>query len=162
VLERLVERTQAVHSELRANAGEGPYTAAELDWSEVIVLASLVEREAAVAEERSRIARVFINRLLRGMPMQSDPTCTYSEDTYNERPTRALCRDAQSRYSTYVIPRLPPTPIASPGRAAIQAVLSPSDDADLLYFVSMEDGTGRHAFAATLDEHNANVRRYLR
>lgn len=162
VVARLVEHAQTVHGELRATHGPGPYTSASLSWYEVLILASMVEREAAVAEERPRIARVFLNRLQIQMMLQSDPTCVYSETNYATRPTRALCRDNANEYSTYVIPRLPPTPIATPGRAAIEAVLSPSDDPGLLYFVSMEDGTGRHAFAATLAAHNANVQRYQR
>ncbi len=159
VARRMVSRADAVWAEL---AAEGSGAEGGLDRYGVITLASMIEREAALAEERPRIARVFLNRLREGMPLQSDPSCTYGPTTYRERPTRALCRDASSRWSTYVIRALPPTPIASPGRGAMEAVLRPDGPSSELYFVSMEDGTGRHAFASTLAEHNANVRRYLR
>lgn len=160
VAERLVERARRVHA--AAGVAAVAIDEIELDAAEVIVLASLVEREAAVAEERPRIARVFLNRLRAKMKLQTDPTCVYGPDRWRERPSRARCHDAASRWSTYVIEGLPPTPIASPGRASIEAVLRPGPPSADLYFVSMEDGTGRHAFAASLEEHNANVRRYLR
>ncbi|TVQ97513.1 MAG: endolytic transglycosylase MltG [Deltaproteobacteria bacterium] len=136
------------------------------DWglepAELLVLASLVETEAAVAEERAVIARVFYNRLRRGMRLQTDPTCVYGPDRWHERPSPGRCRDRDSRFSTYVIPALPPTPIAGVGRDTLLATLHPSDDADLLFFVAMRDGTGRHAFSRTLAEHNRNIDRYLR
>jgi len=137
-------------------------TSLGLDHHQLVILASLVEREAQVADERARIAQVFYNRLIEGMRLQTDPTCVYSAAHYRERPTRAHCRDASNIYSTYVIDGLPPTPIANPGVDALRAVLAPSGEHDLFYFVAMRDGTGRHAFATTLDEHNANVQRYLR
>lgn len=128
---------------------------------EVLIVASLVEREARVASERPRIARVFYNRIARRMRMQSDPTCTYSADHFDTPPTAALCRDPSNRYSTYLLPGLPPTPIAAVGRSSLHAALEPAPEPELLYFVAAADGTGRHRFAATLDEHNRNVRDYL-
>lgn len=128
---------------------------------DAVIIASIVEREAVVADERARIARVIYNRLDRGMPLQMDPTCTYGPDTWSDTPTRALCRDPSNRYSTYVADRLPPGPIASPGRSSLEAVLDPVDDPDVLYFVVVGDGTGRHAFASTLAEHNRNVQAWL-
>ena len=160
----IVRRLVARGKEVRAGVWETPPLPIAAPFSEhaLLTIASIVEEEAAVAEERPLIARVIFNRLARGMPLQCDPTCVYGPATYQQRPTRALCRDPASRYSTYVIPALPPTPISNPGRAAIEATLRPADDSEVLFFVAMEDGTGRHAFARTLAEHERNVDRYLR
>jgi UPF0755 protein len=124
---------------------------------EALVLASIVERETGVADERPRIAAVFINRLKRGMRLQADPTTIYGLTLGKAPLDRPLTRadlEAHNAWNTYAIDGLPATPIAIPGRAAILAVLNPpvSDD---LYFVS--DGNGRHVFASTLAEHNRNV-----
>jgi UPF0755 protein len=133
-----------------------------VDAWDVLIVASLVEREAKVAEERPRIARVFYNRLAARMPMQSDPTCTYGAATYAKVPTPALCRDPMNPYSTYRIPRLPPTPIGAVGRSSLLAALEPADEPGLLYFVAMQDGSGRHAFAKSYDEHRRNIETYLK
>jgi UPF0755 protein len=124
---------------------------------EALVLASIVEKETGVADERPRIAAVFINRLKRGMRLQADPTTIYGLTQGKAPLDRPLTRadlEAHNAWNTYAIDGLPATPIAIPGRAAILAVLNPpvSDD---LYFVS--DGNGRHVFASTLAEHNRNV-----
>ncbi len=131
----------------------------------VLTLASLVEEEAQLAEERPRIARVFYNRLAKGMRLETDPTCVYAEATYTEVPSPKRCKDPANRWSTYVIPGLPPTPISSPGRASMQAALAPSSDkadAELLYFVARRDGTGGHHFSRTYAEHSKAVTRYLK
>ena len=136
-----------------------------LDASELVTLASIVEKETGVGGERPLIARVFYNRLERGMPLQSDPTCVYSKDRWKAQPTREDCRDELNRYSTYVVKRLPPGPIANPGKAALQAVLEPDpseEAAEYLYFVAKRDGTGAHKFSKTLAEHNEAVRKYLK
>ncbi len=128
---------------------------------EFVTLASIVEKETGIADERSRVASVFINRLEKGMRLQSDPTIIYGifggDGKPADRPILKSDLEKDTPYNTYLIKGLPPTPIANPGRAALEAVANPSRTPDL-YFVA--DGTGGHVFAATLDEHNSNVRRW--
>jgi UPF0755 protein len=123
---------------------------------EAVTLASIVEKETGVANERPRVAAVFVNRLRKGMKLQSDPTIIYglTKGVPLGRGIRQSELDRATPYNTYVINGLPPTPIANPGRDAIAAVLNPGES-DELFFVA--DGTGGHAFAATLAEHERNV-----
>ncbi|MER8749572.1 endolytic transglycosylase MltG [Mesorhizobium sp. M1050] len=128
---------------------------------EFVTLASIVEKETGKGDERSRVAAVFLNRLAKGMRLQSDPTIIYGlfggKGKPADRPIYQSDIQKQTPYNTYLINGLPPTPIANPGRAALEAVANPSKTDDL-YFVA--DGNGGHVFAATLEEHNENVARY--
>ncbi|MFW6258925.1 MAG: endolytic transglycosylase MltG [Halochromatium sp.] len=154
VLKRAHERMQRVLHEEWQQRAEGlplktPY--------EALILASIIEKETGLAEERPDIAGVFVRRLQRGMRLQTDPTVIYGMgEAYDGNIRRADLRRA-TPYNTYVIDALPPTPIALPGRAAIHAALHPADG-DALYFVSRGDGS--HHFSSTLEEHNCAVRHY--
>ncbi|WP_341860992.1 endolytic transglycosylase MltG [Gymnodinialimonas sp. 57CJ19] len=127
---------------------------------EALILASIIEKETSVPDERGRVASVFTNRLNQGMRLQTDPTVIYGVTNGRGILGRGLRQSelrAETPWNTYVINGLPPTPIANPGQAAIEAAVNP-DSTDFIFFVA--DGTGGHAFAVTLDEHNANVARW--
>ncbi len=127
---------------------------------ELVTLASIVEKETAKPEERPRVAAVFLNRLKAGMRLQSDPTIIYGIAGGKgklDRPISQSDIEAETPYNTYRINGLPPGPIATPGKDALEAVITPAAVNDL-YFVA--DGTGGHVFAATLEEHNANVKKW--
>jgi len=155
VLSRLQGEQQDILEMLwQKRADDLPFTTAE----EALVLASIVEEETGVQDERGRVAAVYINRLRMGMPLQADPTVAYGIAPHGlDRPlTRAdLKRD--SPYNTYLRKGLPRTPICNPGRASIRAVLNPPATEDLFFVAT---GTGGHYFARTLKEHNQNVARY--
>ena len=138
-----------------------------LSIHEVVTMASIIEREAVVPEERPLMAGVFYNRLEKGMMLQTDPTVQYAvASAANEDPPEggwwkiALTSrdlDIDSPYNTYRHPGLPPGPICNPGVASLQAALEPATT-DYLYFVAKPDGS--HAFSVTLEEHNQNVALY--
>ncbi len=127
---------------------------------EALILASIIEKETGVPDERRQVASVFVNRLRQGMRLQTDPTVIYGITRGQGTLGRGLRRselDARTPWNTYQIDGLPPTPIANPGRASIEAALNP-DTTPYIFFVA--DGTGGHAFAVTLADHNRNVARW--
>jgi UPF0755 protein len=155
IIRAMVEQTRKVLAATGAQAGLPEYN---LDVHGLLTLASIVEKETGLGLERPMIARVFLNRLRRGMRLQTDPTVIYGIAGFNGNLTRLDLR-TPSPYNTYLNPGLPPGPIASPGLAAIQAVMTPAPG-DYYYFVSKNDGS--HYFSKTLAEHNRAVNRYQR
>lgn len=157
LLAEMAERQDSILAEAWENRVDGlPVNSPE----EALILASLIEKETGVAEERRQVASVFVNRLRLGMKLQTDPAVIYGITLGQGVLGRGLRRSelrAATPYNTYVIDALTPTPIANPGRASIEAALDP-DSTDYIFFVA--DGTGGHAFAVTLAEHNANVARW--
>ncbi|SFE62941.1 endolytic transglycosylase MltG [Roseivivax sediminis] len=157
LIDRMQRAQEAILAEAWANRAEDLPLESPAD---ALILASIVEKETGVAEERPQVASVFVNRLRRGMRLQTDPTVIYGI-TEGEGVLGRGIRQSELRaatpYNTYVIEGLPPTPIANPGRAAIEAALNP---AETRYVFFVADGTGGHAFAETLDEHNENVARW--
>jgi UPF0755 protein len=157
LLSEMAARQAAIIAELwQVRDSRVPYATPE----EALVMASIVEKETGLPDERPMVASVFVNRLDQGMRLQTDPTVIYGI-TEGRTPLGRGLRQSELRretpYNTYVIDGLPPTPIANPGRLSIEAALNP-ERSDFLFFVA--DGTGGHAFAATLDEHNRNVARW--
>lgn len=123
-------------------------------------MASIVEKETGVPEERPIVASVFVNRLRQGMRLQTDPTVIYGLTGGKGTLGRGIRQSElkkETPYNTYVIEGLPPTPIANPGEDSIHAALNPAQT-DFLFFVA--DGSGGHVFAETLDEHNRNVAKW--
>jgi UPF0755 protein len=144
-------------AELWAKRADGlPYASPE----EAMIMASIVEKETGVAGERAQVASVFVNRLAQGMKLQTDPTVIYGVTKGQGvlgRGLKASELKKETPWNTYVIAGLPVTPICNPGRDAIEAALHP-DTTEYLYFVA--DGTGGHAFATNLGDHNKNVAKY--
>jgi UPF0755 protein len=150
----MVRKFESVYgSEFAKSASESRMTKRE-----IVILASIIEKEAIAPAERPIIASVFHNRLHRGMPLQSDPTAVYGVRAFAGAVSKSdISRN--SPYNTYLINGLPPGPIGNPGRDAMEAAIKPAAT-DFLYFVAKKDGT--HYFSRTLEEHNLAVRRYLR
>ena len=161
--QELINRMRAEQRRFLAKAWEK--RSADLPIStpeEALILASIIEKETGRADERDRVAAVFVNRLNKNMRLQSDPTIIYGLVGGRGSLGRPITRadiDGKTPYNTYRINGLPPTPICNPGRPAIEATLNPAKSDDL-YFVA--DGTGGHAFSATLKEHNAAVAKWRR
>ncbi len=156
VVARMIRAQRELMDELWPARQDGlPFDTRE----EALILASIVEKETGVAEERPQVAAVFVNRLRRNMRLESDPTIIYglTKGVPLGRGLRRSELDRKTDYNTYQIDGLPPTPIANPGREAIEAVLNPPVTNDL-FFVA--DGTGGHAFAPTYSEHLRNVARW--
>lgn len=154
----VLDRMQTIQAAIMAEAWENRVDGLLLNSpEEAMILASIIEKETSVADERRQVASVFVNRLNRGMRLQTDPTVIYGI-TRGEGVLGRGLRQSELRgetpWNTYVIPGLPPTPIANPGKAAIEAALDP-DTTEYIFFVA--DGTGGHAFATNLDDHNRNV-----
>ena len=157
VLNRIYKKSQAIIEELWEKRQENlPISSKQ----EAVTLASIVEKETGIASERPRIAGVFINRLKKKMKLQADPTVIYAvtqgQYVFNREITLSDLK-IKSPYNTYLYEGLPPTAIASPGRAAIEAVLNPMETNEL-YFVA--NGKGGHNFSASLSDHNNHVRNY--
>jgi UPF0755 protein len=152
VIRMMVDRFQQVWKDLNVEEANG------LNRHQLLTLASVVEKETGAAAERPLIARVFFNRLAKKMRLQSDPTVIYGIRDFNGNLTKADLK-RETLYNTYAIPALPPGPICSPGRAALEAVLHPADT-EALYFVSKNDGT--HIFSTNLADHNRAVQTYQR
>lgn len=157
LIAEMERRQSATLADLWAARAEGlPYKTPE----EALIMASIVEKETGIAEERRQVASVFVNRLEKGMKLQTDPTVIYGITKGEGVLGRGLRQSELRRetpWNTYVIAGLPPTPIANPGRLSIEAALNP-DTTDYLYFVA--NGTGGHAFATTLADHNENVAKW--
>jgi UPF0755 protein len=154
ILAEMTARQSKTLAELWETRADGlPYDTPQ----EALIMASIVEKETGIADERRQVASVFLNRMAEGMRLQTDPTVIYGITKGQGVLGRGLRRSELQRetpYNTYVIDGMPPTPIANPGRLSIEAALNP-DTTDYLYFVA--DGSGGHAFAKTLKEHNKNV-----
>lgn len=153
-LATMVAQTRKVLAATGAAAGLPAYG---LNAHQVLTLASIVEKETGLASERPLIARVFLNRLRDNMKLQTDPTVIYGLKSFNGNLTK-LDLLTPTPYNTYLITGLPPGPIASPGQAAIQAVMAPATTGDYYYFVSKNDGS--HYFSKSLPEHNRAVARF--
>jgi UPF0755 protein len=153
---RMVNRFREVYQRCRSNGAAEAFPGLHLNLIQMVTLASIVEKETGQPGERPLIASVFYNRLRQGMPLQSDPTVIYGIKDFNGDITKKdLLRPTP--YNTYVIPGLPPGPIANPGEDALRAVLFPVK-ADYLYFVSKNNGS--HYFSRNIREHNRAVARY--
>ena len=154
LIAEMEKRQAATLAELWAARAEGlPYDSPE----EALIMASIVEKETGIPEERKQVASVFVNRLEQGMRLQTDPTVIYGITKGEGVLGRGLRQSELRRrtdWNTYVIDGLPPTPIANPGRLSIEAALNP-DKTDFLFFVA--DGSGGHVFATNLADHNRNV-----
>ena len=157
VLQRMMDARDELLATLWAKRQPGlPVTTPE----EAVILASIVEKETGVASERPQVASVFVNRLRKGMRLESDPTIIYfitKGKPLGRRILKSELENPANVYNTYLIDGLPPTPIANPGRAALAAVLDPPQT-DYLFFVA--DGSGGHAFASTYEEHARNVEQW--
>ncbi|PCI01561.1 MAG: aminodeoxychorismate lyase [Alphaproteobacteria bacterium] len=165
-LDKISQMQEAMNNALNtawnARVADLPFTSSE----EALILASIVEKETARADEYAKVAGVFINRLRKGMKLQTDPTVIYGitkgrhkNEGRGPLGRRLLTKDLRkdTPYNTYTRKGLPPTPICNPGKAAIEAVMNPATH-DYIFFVA--DGTGGHAFAKTLAQHNANVAKW--
>ncbi len=162
---QVVQRLLSAFDQRYQESIEAPLATSGLTLLQAVTLASIIEREAVVAEDRSTIAAVFLNRLDLGIALQADPTVQYavasdpaSVQQFGWWKLELTVADLalESPYNTYVVPGLPPSPIANPGLDSLLAAVQPATT-DALYFVACQDGSGRHMFAETLDQHVDNI-----
>ncbi|WP_282169342.1 endolytic transglycosylase MltG [Ruegeria atlantica] len=157
VLQAMQDKQQLrINAVWESRQGDLPISSPE----EMLILASIIEKETGVPNERGQVASVFVNRLEQGMKLQTDPTVIYGVTKGQGTLGRGLRRSELRRatpWNTYVIDGLPPTPIANPGLASLEAAVAP-EETNFVFFVA--DGTGGHAFAETLQEHNRNVAKW--
>ncbi len=166
LVRRMVKRHQEMWQQVVVSLGEAEVKAHlqqyGMSFEDALTLASIVEKECVVDDERPVVARVFFNRMLKGMKLQTDPTCVYGASLYKKKPHPRYCKDQDNTYSTYVIEGLPPGPISNPGQASLHSVLRPSSQPGhekLLFFVARADGSRRHKFSATYKEHRRAIKR---
>lgn len=156
IIARMLEETDKKTGQLPSDWPD-KLKARGLTFHQMLTVASLVEREAAADDERPVVAGVIYNRIARGMPLQIDATVQYLFDRAKDRLTEKDLR-LESPFNTYLYPGLPPGPIASPGLASIKAAIYPAET-NYLFYVTKKDGSGRHWFAETFEEHKANIAR---
>ncbi len=160
LLVRMASVQERILAEAWANRQDGlPYDSPE----EALILASIIEKETGTPDERFLVSSVFVNRLKQGMRLQTDPTVIYGITRGQGVLGRGIRQSelrAETPWNTYVIPALPPTPIANPGRASIEAALNPADTEYVFFVAKTLDPSDGHNFAVTLAEHNANVAAY--
>ncbi|MGH8231228.1 MAG: endolytic transglycosylase MltG [Steroidobacteraceae bacterium] len=158
IYERAYERMHsALNASWAARAPDLPLTNSD----QALILASMVEKETAREDERPKVAAVFVNRLRAGMRLQSDPTVIYGLGENYDGHIHSRDLETDTPYNTYTRTGMPPTPIALPGEAALQAAMHPAAS-DALYFVASGNGDGSHVFSATLAQHDVALRAYLR
>jgi len=164
VLERTTQAFRRVFKELLVkhdNQVKDLMKTYNLRHHDLVILASLVEKEGVMDDERPMIAGVFYNRLRDGWKLQTDPTLVYHPDAYKDRPSPTYRRNKSMPYNTYARKGLPPGPIANPGRASLEAVMNP-EKSPFFFFVARADGSRRHTFSKTLDEHRKKIRKHLK
>lgn len=156
IVTMMVDRFRKIYAALVAEAGPDNPRLEEFTSHEIVILASIVEKETGFAAERPLVAAVFLNRLKKRMRLQADPTVIYGLPDFNGNLTRKDLR-TPTPYNTYTRPGIPAGPIANPGKESLRAVMNPAD-VPYLYFVAGENGS--HYFSKTLREHNRAVYRY--
>ena len=164
ILGRMVKQTfKELRQAKRKHINEFALLVEEFGFSdyELIVLASLIERETALPHEKKLVASVFLNRLRKGMLLQTDPTLTYTPERKGAKPTPDDRKNEENLYNTYAHGGLPPGPICNPGRDSLEGVVAPARSR-FFYFVSKMDGTGGHHFSTNYDDHKKAVRKYLK